>query len=188
MKPRTKALVWSLLVAAAAAAPLAAQAPLPKVLVIGTGGTGIMTVGGFTADHTRFSGEIDLNNVATRFTARTGGRVEFSGVVSDAGGGKLKSVSAITMSGFAVNGEVTFAVDGQDYVPTSTPPAPAGMAITQSSERVSDNAYKTSVKVNGEVMTTMLNELSADGQTLTVSSTGAGPAAGMNSVYVLERQ
>ena len=96
-------------------------------------------------------------------------------VVSDAGGGKLKSVSAITMSGFAVNGEVTFAVDGQDYVPTSTPPAPAGMAITQSSERVSDNAYKTSVKVNGEVMTTMLNELSADGQTLTVSSTGAGP-------------
>ena len=41
MKPRTNALVWCLLIAAtaAAAAPLAAQAPLPKVLVIGTGGT-----------------------------------------------------------------------------------------------------------------------------------------------------
>ena len=39
MKPRTNALVWSLLIAAAAAAPLATQAPLPKVLVIGTGGT-----------------------------------------------------------------------------------------------------------------------------------------------------
>lgn len=109
-------------------------------------------------------------------------------VVTDAGGGKLKSVSEVAMTGFTVQGEVTFAVDGQDYVPTSTPPPPPGVAVTQSSERVSDSVYKTSVKVNGQLMTTMLNEVSADGQTLTITSTGEGPAAGADSVYVLDRQ
>ena len=109
-------------------------------------------------------------------------------VVTDAGGGKLKSVSDISMSGLAIHGEVTFAVDGQDYVPISTPPLPAGTSVTQSSEPVSGRVYKTTVKVNGVVITTMLNELSEDGQTLTVTSTGEGPAAGANSVYVLDRQ
>ena len=109
-------------------------------------------------------------------------------VVSDAGDGKLKSVSDVTMSGFTIHGETTFAVDGEDYVPSSTPPPPPGVAVTQSSEQVSDSAYKTSVKVNGQLMTTMLNEVSADGQTLTVTTTGEGPAAGAASVFVLDRQ
>jgi hypothetical protein len=50
-------------------------------------------------------------------------------VVSDAGGGKLKSVSNITINGTTIQGEVTFAVDGQEYVPTSTPPPPAGVVF-----------------------------------------------------------
>jgi hypothetical protein len=108
-------------------------------------------------------------------------------VVSDAGGGKLKSVSDLSMSGFAIKGEVTFAVDGQDYVPTSTPPPPPGTAITQSSTPVSERVYETSVKLNGQVVSTMRNEVSEDGQTLTIASTGAGPAAGVTSTFVLDR-
>jgi autotransporter-associated beta strand protein len=85
--------------------------------VIGAGGTGIMTVGGFTADHTRFSGEIDLNNVATRFTARTGGRVEFSGVVSDTGGltvGNTIIEGNATIPGINVEGRGTVVLSGSN--------------------------------------------------------------------------
>ena len=48
---------------------------IARNLTIGTGGTGIMSVGGFTTDNTLFSGTINLNNVPTRFTSQTGGRV-----------------------------------------------------------------------------------------------------------------
>jgi len=134
-----------------------------------------------------FIGRWALNAAKSTFPA--GGAPEsMTLVVSDAGGGQLKSVSDISMSGFTIRGEITFAVDGQDYTPVSTPPAPPGMAVTQASERVSDRVYKTSIKVNGQVVSTMLNEVSEDGKTLTVTSTGEGPAAGANSVYVLDRQ
>jgi hypothetical protein len=105
-------------------------------------------------------------------------------VVSDAGGGEFKSVTDYSMSGFAIHTEITFAVDGHDYAAVSTPPPPPGAAVTQSAERVSDRIWTTSMKANGQVVATAHNEVSADGQTLTISSTGAG----VDSIWVLDRQ
>lgn len=109
-------------------------------------------------------------------------------VVSDAGDGMLKSVSDTSTGGLTIHGEVTFAVDGKDYTPVSTPPPPPGATVTQSSERIGERAYKTSIKMNGEVAVTMLSEVSVDGKTLTISSASAGAATGVTSVMVLDRK
>jgi hypothetical protein len=109
-------------------------------------------------------------------------------VVSDAGGGKLKSVSDLSMSGFAIHGELTFAVDGQDYESVVTPAPPAGTTITTSYTRVSEKIYEISNKLNGQVISTGHYEVSEDGKTLTVSTTGTGPATGVNSTAVLDRK
>jgi hypothetical protein len=109
-------------------------------------------------------------------------------VVTDAGGGEFKSVTDYSMSGLAIQTEITFAIDGQDYAAVSTPPPPPGAAVTQSAERVSESVYTTSTKVNGQLITTARNEVSADGQTLTISSTGVGAIAGFDNIWVFDRQ
>jgi hypothetical protein len=98
--------------------------------------------------------------------------------VTDAGGGKYKSVTETSVAGQAYKVEITFAVDGKDYVPVVTP-APPGMPPTsQSYERVSAKAYKSTVKMNGQVAATSTSEVSADGKVMTVKTTGAGGAGG----------
>ena len=77
------------------------------------------------------------------------------------------------MLGNAVHSEVTFAIDGKDYAPVVTPAPPGGMpAITQSYEPVSARSYKGTVKVAGQLVATSLNEVSGDGKTLTITTTG----------------
>ena len=58
---------------------------IARNLIMGTGGTGDMSVGGFTPDYTKFSGTLNLNGVNTFLTSRTGGQVDFTGVISGAG-------------------------------------------------------------------------------------------------------
>ncbi len=72
-----------------------------------------MSVGGFTADHTRFSGNINLNGVSTRFTARTGGRVEFAGVVSNSGS---LTIGDTVIEGDDPNGIAGISVAGRGVV------------------------------------------------------------------------
>jgi hypothetical protein len=110
-------------------------------------------------------------------------------VVSDAGGGKLKTVSDTAMAGQQIHAELTFAIDGKDYVPTTTPAPPAGSpVIAESFERVSPTAVKASLKMNGQAIATMLEEVSADGKTLKVSTQGVGPAANVASTMVFDKQ
>ena len=114
--------------------------------------------------------------------APTGGTL----AITDAGGGKYTSVSEATVGGVSGHSEITFAVDGKDYVITSTPAQP-GAEVTQSIERVSDTAYKASVKVNGELIATALTELSSDRNTLTQTTTGLGQFAGLSGTMVFKR-
>jgi len=109
-------------------------------------------------------------------------------VVTDAGGGKYKAVSDTAMAGANIHGEITFAFDGADYTPVTTPAGPPGVSITQSAEKLSPASYKSSIKMNGAEVVTALNEVSADGKTLTVTSTGVGIAAGTSSVTVFDRK
>lgn len=110
-------------------------------------------------------------------------------VVTDAGGGKLKSVSDTTMVGQQVHAELTFAIDGKDYAPTTTPaPPPGSPAIAESFERVSPTAVKASLKMNGQTIATMMEEVSTDGRTLKVTTQGAGPASNVTSTMVFDKQ
>jgi hypothetical protein len=95
--------------------------------------------------------------------------------VTDAGGGKYKSVTETSVAGQAYKVEITFALDGKDYAPVITPAPPAGMpATTQSYEKVSTKAYKSTVKMNGQVATTSTSEVAADGKVMTVKTTAGG--------------
>jgi hypothetical protein len=114
----------------------------------------------------------------------TSGTLEFSA----AGDGKFTSVSEANMGGVGGRSEITFAVDGMDYAATSTPAPPGGQTITQAIERVSDTAYKISVKLNGQLIATAMNELSGDGNTLTQTTTGVGPFATLSSTMVFRRK
>jgi len=105
-----------------------------------------------------------------------------------AGGGQYKSVSEATMAGINTRSEVTFAVDGKDYAVASTPTQPGTPALTQSIERVSDTVYKSSIKIGGQVIATALNEISGDGNTLTLTTTGIGQFAAISSTMVLHRK
>lgn len=108
--------------------------------------------------------------------------------IKDAGGGKYTSVSEATMGGVSGRSEVTYAIDGKDYTTTSTPVPPGAPTITQAVERVSDTVYKLSIKVNGALIATALNEISADGNTLTQTTTGIGQFAVLTSTSVFRRK
>ncbi len=109
--------------------------------------------------------------------------------ITDAGGGKFKSVTEATVNGAVGRAEVTFSVDGKDYETTSTPPPPPGApSVTQAVERVGENVYKVTVKLNGQPMATALNELSSDGNTLTQTTTGLGQFAVLSSTTVFRRK
>jgi hypothetical protein len=116
--------------------------------------------------------------------APTAGTLE----VTRAGDGKYAYVSEATVGGVTGRSEVTLAIDGQDYTTTSTPLPPGGPAITQAIERISDTVYKISVKLNGQLMATSLNEVSSDGKTLTQTTTGLGQAAALSSTLVFRRK
>jgi hypothetical protein len=60
--------------------------------------------------------------------------------------------------------------------------------VTQSIDRVSDTVYETSVKVGGQAIATALNEISSDGSTLTLTTTGLGQYAALSSIMVFRRK
>jgi hypothetical protein len=113
----------------------------------------------------------------------TGGTVE----IAAAGGGKYTSVSEVSVGGVTGRSEVAYSVDGKDYAVTMSPAQP-GVAITQSIERVSDTVYNSSIKVNGELMATVVTEISSDGKTVTQTTTGVGQFAGLSSTVVFQRK
>jgi hypothetical protein len=105
-------------------------------------------------------------------------------VVSDLGGGKYKSVSDTTVAGQTAHSEVSYAVDGKDYVAQTTPALPGGMQITQSFENAGNGAFKNTLKVAGQVVATTVGEVSADGKTLTLTTTAAAdPSAATMLVF-----
>jgi len=108
--------------------------------------------------------------------------------VAAAGDGKYTYVSEATVGGVVGRSEVTLTIDGKDYVTTSTPTPPGGPAVTQAIERVSDAVYKISVKVNGELVATSLNEVSSDGNTFTQTTTGIGQFAALTSTLIFRRR
>jgi hypothetical protein len=124
------------------------------------------------------------STAATPETLPTAGTLE----IKDAGGGKYTSVSEATVAGVSGRSEVTFAIDGKDYTATSTPVPPGAPTVTQAVERVSDTVYKLSVKVDGDLIATALNEISNDGKTLTQTTTGIGQFAILSSKTVFRRK
>jgi len=109
-------------------------------------------------------------------------------VVTDAGGGKYSTVSDTKMSGITSHSEITFALDGKEYTPVTTPAQPGMPPVTQASQRVSDSSYTTSVKVGGELIATTLSEVSSDGKSLTMTTKGEGQYAAVSSVMVFDRK
>jgi hypothetical protein len=109
-------------------------------------------------------------------------------VVTDAGAGKYKTVSDTAMAGVTAHSEITFAFDGKEYAPVTTPAQPGMPPVTQVSERVSDSSYTTSVRVGGELIATTLSEVSSDGKSLTMTTKGEGEYASVSSVMVFERK
>ncbi len=84
--------------------------------------------------------------------------------------------------------ETTMAADGKEYATATSPAPPGAPAVTQAIERVSDTVYKISVKINGELVATSLNELSSDRSTLTQTSTGLGQFAALSRTMVFRRK
>jgi len=107
--------------------------------------------------------------------------------IADAGDGKFASASMVTIGGVNGRSEITYAVDGKDYVVKATPAQP-GVTITQSIERVSASAFNTAVKINGQAVATALTEVSADGKTLTQTTTGIGQFAALSSTMIFKRK
>lgn len=107
--------------------------------------------------------------------------------VTAADGGKYTSVSEVSVGGITGRSEITYALDGNDYAVTATPAQP-GAAITQSMERVSDTAWRSNLKVNGQLMATVVTEVSSDGKTLTQKTTGVGQFAALSSTAVFQRK
>jgi hypothetical protein len=106
--------------------------------------------------------------------------------VTDAGGGKYKSVTETSVAGQAYKVEITFAIDGKDYAPVITPAPPGGVpSMSQSYEKVSAKSYKSASKMNGEVLATSTSEVSGDGKTMTVKTTAMGAAAGAGAAGAL---
>jgi hypothetical protein len=107
--------------------------------------------------------------------------------IAAAGGGKYTSVGDVTIGGVTGHSEITYSIDGKDYAVTTTPAQP-GATITQSMERVSDTAWKSNLKVNGQLMATVVTEVSNDGKTLTQTTTGLGQFAALSSTVVFTRK
>ena len=107
--------------------------------------------------------------------------------VSAAGGGKYTSVGEVSVGDVTGRSEITYSVDGKDYAVAITPPQP-GAAITQSMERVSDTVWSSNLKVNGQLMATVMTEVSSDGNTLTQVTTGIGQFAALSSTVVFNRK
>jgi hypothetical protein len=103
--------------------------------------------------------------------------------VTDAGGGKYKSVTETSVAGQAFKVEITFAIDGKDYAPVITPAPPGVPPTTQSYERVSAKAYRSNIKLNGQVAATSTSEVSADGKVMTVTTSAAGGGAPNTLVF-----
>jgi hypothetical protein len=142
----------------------------------------------FGADEDKFLGSWALN--AAKSSAPAGTLPTSATVVlSTAGHGTYKSVGDTVIAGQTVHSEITFTTDGKEYSPVTTPAPPAGTpTITESFERVSAAAYKTLLKLNGTTIATILNEVSADGKTLTSTTTGVGAAASMTATLVFDRK
>jgi hypothetical protein len=113
----------------------------------------------------------------------TGGTME----ITAAGDGKFKSTNQVTVGGVDVRSEITYAVDGKDYAVTATPAQP-GVTLTQSTERVSGRSYKSSIKVNDQLFAVATTDVSADGKTLTQTTTGMGQFAALSSTVVYTRK
>jgi hypothetical protein len=111
--------------------------------------------------------------------------IDMTLTVSDAGGGKYKSMTEMSVGGQPYKVEITFAIDGKDYAPVITPAPPGTPPTTQSYEKVSARSYKSSTKLNGQVMATSTSEVSADGKTMTVTTSGAGAGAGAGALNKL---
>jgi hypothetical protein len=142
----------------------------------------------FAADEDKFLGTWALN--PAKSSAPPGALPSGATVVlSKSGSGMYKYVSDTAIAGQQVHSEITFATDGKDYSPVTTPAPPPGTpTITQSFERVSASAYKTLLKVNGTTLATIVNEVSADGKTLTSTTTGVGAAANVTVTLVFDRK
>jgi hypothetical protein len=115
--------------------------------------------------------------------APTAGTLE----ISNAGDGKFTSVSEVTVGGMTGQSEATYALDGKDHTIATTPAQP-GVALTQSMERVSDTVCSSAIKLNGQLIATAVTELSADGKTLTQTTTGLGQFAALSSTVVFRRK
>jgi hypothetical protein len=107
--------------------------------------------------------------------------------ITDAGDGGFKSTSEVTAGGVSGRSEITYSVDGKDYAVAATLAQP-GVAITQSIERVSDTAYNSNIKINGQLVATAVTELSGDRKTLTQTTTGLGQFAALSSTVVFQRK
>src|SRR5262249_54153304 len=142
----------------------------------------------FAADEDKFLGTWTLN--PAKSTAPAGAMPSSATVVlSKAAEGSYKSVTDTTIAGMPIHSEITFTTDGKEYSPVTTPAPPPGMpTIMQTFERVSASVYKTALKVNGTAMATILYEVSADGKTLTSTTTGVGPAANVSVTLVFDRK
>ena len=140
----------------------------------------------FAADEDKFLGNWALNPSKSSGPA---GVVPSSATMalSKTSSEMYKSVSELSLGGQSQHSEITFAIDGKEYSPVTTPAPQAGTMLTESFERVSAGAYKASVKLNGMLVATILYELSADGKTLTSTTTGVGAAANVSAKLVFER-
>ena len=135
------------------------------------------------AQESRFVGSWVLDAVKSKAPVAPGTATI---VISDLGGGKYKSVSDTTVAGQTAHSEITFAIDGKDYVAQTTPAMPAGMQVMQSFEKAGDG-YKNTLKVSGQLVATTVAEVSAEGKTLTLTTTAAiDPAT--STLLVLTRK
>ena len=106
--------------------------------------------------------------------------------ISDLGGGKWKSVTETVLSaGTTAHSELTFAFDGKDYTPVTTPKVQGAPAIAQSFERVNDSTIKQTLKLNGTPIDTMTSVVA--GNILTVTHSQPSPE-GKVMVQVFERK
>jgi hypothetical protein len=110
-------------------------------------------------------------------------------VITELGGGKYKSVNDYRMAGFDVHAEVTFALDGKDYTVVQTPAQPGALQLVQTFERINERSVKITIKVGGQAMATVMEDVSPDGKTLTATMSGVGQQyAALSGVTVLDKK
>jgi hypothetical protein len=92
------------------------------------------------------------------------------------------------MLGIDVHAEVTFAFDGKDYTVVQTPSQPGTPPLVQTFERINERSVKVTIKVSGEMIATVMEDVSADGKTLTATMSGIGQYAAISGITVLDRK